>query len=178
MKYLPYAEQSSANGSYKTAARTNQTNYYRVGGGWDAAVVKTSHPYAVTIFENSPLNRVLQEGAPGTAWQPEANRDAVAAASPAGHTLVTEYDTNVQNEVRLWTMNSAENGADGTAYYQPGRLYKMLAKDENWVAAHGKAGTVEEFTDFDDRVVLKRVWESNTKSLNIMFMMILETYVT
>jgi hypothetical protein len=60
-KYLPYAEQSTNNGSYKTAAKTNQGNFYKVGGGWDANVMKTNSPYAVTVFENSPLNRVLDE---------------------------------------------------------------------------------------------------------------------
>src|SRR5690606_30861940 len=74
VKYLPYAEQTSADGSYKTTAKTSLANYYRVGGGWDAGVVKTPNPYAVTVFENSPLNRVTEQGAPGEAWQPVAGR--------------------------------------------------------------------------------------------------------
>ncbi|MNK76480.1 RHS Repeat protein [compost metagenome] len=47
-----------------------------------------------------------------------------------------------------------------------------MLRDENWIntaaagAAPSKTGTVEEFKDFEDRVVLKRVWETETKALN------------
>src|SRR5690606_23586012 len=47
-------------------------------------------------------------------------------------------------------------GAEGTGHYLPGKLHKTTVKDENWTS--GKAGTVEEYKDFDDRVVLKRIW--------------------
>jgi len=63
-KYLPYAEQSTNNGSYKTAAKTNQGNFYKVGGGWDANVMKTNSPYAVTVFENKSIEPIF--GAGGT----------------------------------------------------------------------------------------------------------------
>ena len=51
-QYLPYAEQSSNNGSFKTAAKTNQENFYNSAStSWDAHVVKTGSPFAVTVFE-------------------------------------------------------------------------------------------------------------------------------
>ncbi|MCT1527024.1 DUF6443 domain-containing protein, partial [Sphingobacterium hotanense] len=128
-------------------------------------VKKTERPYGVTVFENSPLNRVLQQGAPGKSWQPSPDRGAVLVSSDSGHTVVTEYGTNAANSVRLWTVSSP-NGATGSGYYGAGKLYKTVLKDENWVAADNKAGTVEEYKDFDDRVVLKRVWESDSKSLD------------
>src|SRR5690606_30773901 len=169
VKYLPYAEQTSANGSYKTAAKTSQANYYRVGGGWDAGVVKTPNPYAVTVFENSPLNRVKEQGAPGATWQPAAGR-----TPGTGRTVVMEYGTNVTSPaaeaVKLWKVNynasGIPTGATGTDIYAAGRLYKTVTKDENWTAGDGKGGTVEEFVDFDDHVVLRREWETNTKALN------------
>jgi RHS repeat-associated protein len=159
-KYLPYAEQSTNNGSYKTAAKTNQGNFYKVGGGWDANVMKTNSPYAVTVFENSPLNRVLEQGAPGDAWQPATSR------TTTGRTVVTEYGTNVATgteAVKLWKINTNNVGATGSTNYAAGKLYKSTIKDENWVS--GKSGTVEEYKDFEDRVILKRVWESETKKL-------------
>ncbi|NQD72656.1 RHS repeat-associated core domain-containing protein, partial [Sphingobacterium shayense] len=102
IKYLPYAEQSSSNGSFKSAAKIDQSNFYKVGGGWDTHVKKTPNPYAVTVFETSPLNRVSQQGSPGAAWQPIANRDLAAAT---GRTVETEYGTNVATgteAVKLW----------------------------------------------------------------------------
>jgi RHS repeat-associated protein len=157
-KYLPYAEQSANDGSYKPSGITTQGSFYQPGGGWDASVAKTPSPYGLTIFEASPLNRVERQGFPGSAWQP--------TASPGTeHTARTGYGTNQVNEVRLWTINSSGNGAVGGTYYQAGRLYKTVGRDENWQQADGNAGTVEEFRDLEGRLVLKRIWETGTKSL-------------
>ncbi|UIR57994.1 RHS repeat-associated core domain-containing protein [Sphingobacterium sp. SRCM116780] len=162
-KYLPYAEQTSNNGSYKTTAKTNQANFYK-STGWDTHVKKTDQPFSVTVFENSPLNRVQQQGAPGLAWQPAANRETITTTSTTGHTAVTEYSTNVASDVKLWTVTAAGTGAT-SAFYAAGKLYKTIIKDENWIKATGKQGTVEEYKDFEGRVVLKRVWETDTKKL-------------
>ncbi|WP_293913581.1 MULTISPECIES: DUF6443 domain-containing protein [unclassified Sphingobacterium] len=150
-KYLPYATSASMDGSYKPTAGVDVMNFYNPTSGWDAAVKKTGYPYAETQFENSPLNRVQAQGSPGEAWQ-----------LSSGHTVRTEYGTNVANDVKLWQLNAAENGATAT-FYQPGRLYKTTTKDENW--SSGKSGTVEEYKDFDGRVVLKRIWETESKKL-------------
>src|SRR5690606_29228978 len=133
---------------------------------WDAHVKKTDRPYAVTVFENSPLNRVKEQGAPGTIWQPAANR-----TTSTGRTVVTDYGTNVTTPsaeaVKLWKVDYSASGtptgATGTTSYTAGRLYKTVVKDENWTS--GRAGTVEEYKDFDDRVVLKRIWETESKKL-------------
>lgn len=68
VKYLPYTEQTG-NGAYKPGAVSTQIQFYS-SAGWDPNVVKTSAPYSQTIFEASPLNRVIEQGAPGTTWQP------------------------------------------------------------------------------------------------------------
>src|SRR5690606_31275398 len=104
VKYLPYAEQTGADGSYKDSAKTNQLDYYK-STGWDSHVKKTDHPYSVTVFENSPLNRVKEQGAPGATWQPIAVR---GSAATTGRTVVTEYGTNAgtgSEVVRLWKVN-------------------------------------------------------------------------
>ncbi len=164
-KYLPYGEKSG-NGSFRASAKSTQSDFYKDGVGWDAAVVKTASPYAVTVFENSPLNRVQQQGAPGVPWQPVANRNNVTASTDSGRTVVSDYGTNGTNDVRLWTVNST--GATA-GYYAAGKLYKTVIKDENWVSANGKGGTVEEYKDFEGHVVLKRVWETDTKKLETQY---------
>ncbi|MGJ1446191.1 DUF6443 domain-containing protein [Sphingobacterium spiritivorum] len=150
-KYLPYAASGSMDGSYKPTAGVDVMNFYSPTFGWDAAVKKTTFPYSETRFENSPLNRVQAQGSPGESWQ-----------LSSGRTVRMDYDTNAANDVKLWQLNASENGATAT-YYQPGRLYKTTIKDENW--SSGKSGTVEEYKDFDGRVVLKRVWETESKKL-------------
>ncbi|WP_367331362.1 DUF6443 domain-containing protein [Sphingobacterium multivorum] len=166
IKYLPYVKNVAGDGSFKTTAKTDQQAYYATSNTWDAAVVKTASPYAVTVFENSPLNRVQQQGAPGVPWQPGASRDNVTASTNSGRTVVTDYGTNGTNDVRLWTVNST--GATA-GYYTAGKLYKTVIKDENWVSANGKGGTVEEFKDFEGHLVLKRVWETDSKKLETQY---------
>lgn len=158
-KYLPYGEKSG-NGSFRTGAKTTQSDFYKDGVGWDAAVVKTPNPYAVTVFENSPLNRVLEQGAPGAAWQP-------LPAPGTGHTVKTSYGTNTAtglDVVKLWTVTAS--GASGTTNYSAGKLYCTTVRDENSVNTTSRSGSVDEYKDFEGRVVLKRVWESESKALN------------
>ncbi|GGH31476.1 RHS repeat-associated core domain-containing protein [Sphingobacterium alkalisoli] len=165
-KYLPYVH-ADGNGAYKTGGSGNVNTFYtRTTGDDISGIVRTPKPYAETVFENSPLNRVLEQGAPGQAWQPSADRGAVTTASSTGHTVAMDYGTNVAGDVRLWAVNSNNLGASGTPYYAAGKLYRTVTKDENWITSNGKGGTVEEYRDFEDRVVLKRVWKSNTEALN------------
>ncbi|MGJ1404205.1 DUF6443 domain-containing protein [Sphingobacterium siyangense] len=166
IKYLPHVKNVAGDGSFKPTAKADQQAYYATANTWDAAVVKTASPYAVTVFENSPLNRAKEQGAPGVPWQPGANRDNVTAGTNAGRTVVSDYGTNVTNDVRLWTVNST--GATA-GYYTAGKLYKMVIKDENWISANGKGGTMEEFKDFEGHVVLKRVWETDSKKLETQY---------
>ena len=164
-KYLPYSGTVAAsNGSYKPTGLAEQNSFYTTPGttsGWVAPGVTTipnNTAVSKTVFEASPLNRILEQGAPGAVWQPAATRTAAG-----GRTVVMNYGNNLTSEVKLWTV-TATGGASTVAAYLPGKLYKTISKDENWVS--GKAGTVEEFKDLEGQVVLKRVWETETASLS------------
>ena len=164
-KYLPYSGTvASSNGSYKATALTEQNAFYTDPtnpAGWAASgvtVIPNNTAFSKTVFEASPLNRVLEQGAPGSVWQPAATR-----TTTGGRTTVINYSANIANEVKLWKV-TASGASSGTDVYLPGKLYKTISKDENWVS--GKTGTVEEFKDFDGRVVLKKIWETETVSLS------------
>ena len=153
IKYQPYAALTGTAGNYRPGALTDQAGFYSSPTG---GIKATAFPFAETVFEASPLNRVLQQGAPGEVWQ-----------ISGGHTLKTDYGTNAQDEVKLWIVNNAGNGATAaTTVYGAGKLYKTTSRDENWKSTDLKAGTTEEFKDFEGRVVLKRIWETDGKSLN------------
>lgn len=164
-KYLPYSGTVAAsNGSYKPAAITEQNSFYTDPTnpvGWGATGVTTipnNTAFSKTVFEASPLSRVLEQGAPGAVWQPGTARIATA-----GRTIVMNYENNEAGDaVKLWVITA--NGASGTSLYPVGKLYKTISKDENWVS--GKAGTTEEFKDLQGRVVLKKIWESETIALS------------
>ncbi|NTE04328.1 RHS repeat-associated core domain-containing protein [Agrobacterium tumefaciens] len=155
-RYQPYSVWQNK-GAYRSDAISDggQASYYT---NPPSGIKATGSPFSQTVFEASPLNRVLEQGAPGDAWQPVAN-------SNAGHTMKMEYGTNTNDEVKLWQINSAGNGAVASVYL-PGTLYKTINRDENWKADDLKAGTTEEFKDFEGRMVLKRIWESDNKSLS------------
>jgi hypothetical protein len=113
--------------------------------------------YSETVFDNSPLNRVMAQGAPGQDWQPDA------------HPVRYSYETNEVQEVLLFQVVSdkLENtGGDcygNYCYYEPNQLYKTVTKDENWQATDGKLHTTEEFKDKLGQVVLKRSYVLNSE---------------
>ncbi|MEE1946440.1 DUF6443 domain-containing protein [Pedobacter sp. KR3-3] len=156
-KYLPYAEQSSADGSFKANAVANQAGFYGAGSGWDANVAKTAYPYGISVMEPSPLGRVLEQGAPGAAWQPYS-----AGIAGSGHTAKKVRAINGLNEVRMW--NVTTSGAISSSFYTKGSLYKTIDRNENWIG--GLSGTTEVFEDTEENPILKRVWQDETTSLD------------
>lgn len=141
VKYLPYADGN--NGAFKTDFKTKdhpdyssipsspQFRFYQYLGS-EAADLK---PYAETVFEASPLNRPVKQGAPGEAWQPDAS-DYYSATD---HTVKHVYELNEENEVVFWryTYPTATypfgtiTASSGQArYYLGALLYRNKTKDE------------------------------------------------
>lgn len=147
-KYLPY-EASSTTGLYHphdlTPAgytSTEQYKYYsKTLTNTNTDIPDTDYPFAETVFEASPLNRVLEQGAPGEEWQPKG------ITPNSGHTVGMAYGTNTAGEVIRWDVDAS--GAllkDG--FYAAGTLYMTQTTDENGVASR-------EYKDLQGQVVLK-----------------------
>ncbi|WP_236059486.1 DUF6443 domain-containing protein [Chitinophaga rhizophila] len=133
-QYLPYADQSSADGRFKTDPFTTQSNFYK-NGVLNPGVIGESIFYSKTDFETSPLNRVLKTYAPGNSW--------------SGKPVETRYLVNVATDsVRLWNVGSGL--PTSTGYYSAGQLYKTVSIDE-------QQNQVVEYKDKDGHVVLKKV---------------------
>ncbi len=151
-KYLPFPA-SGGNGTYRTDAVTAQNNFYTAPTPGIPSMPGAA--FSQTKFEASPLNRVEQQGAPGASWK-----------LSSGHTVRTSYGTNATGEVKLWAIGAA--GASTEGYYEPGTLHKTIGMDENWVS--GKIGTIEQFVDLEGHTVLKRQWETESKSLSTYYL--------
>ncbi|MES2112736.1 MAG: DUF6443 domain-containing protein [Bacteroidota bacterium] len=174
-KYLPYAA-ASADGSYKATALTDQLSFYNPAGTpgtqtqLPGGIPHTATPYGVVNFEPSPLNRVLEQGAPGDAWQPNATNPDLSHTARISYTAndLTAITTVASTLQALqYTVAVAADGTRtltnaGTTAYDAGTLYVTITKDENWQAADGRAGTTQEFKDRLGRVVLKRVFNKKT----------------
>lgn len=150
-KFLPYTA-FPGDGLYKTDAAAAQLNFYSTSTGVYNNTVKTdTSPFATAEFEASPLNRVLQQGAPGAQWQP-GNK-----AVQFGY-LVNKHGTAAQGEESLpiWSI-SAVTISSATEYiittaanYVTGSLYINATTDEN-----GKQ--VREYVDKQGKTIVKKV---------------------
>ena len=158
-KYLPYVATGSNDGSYKTNALIGgQSQFYTAP---PTGVTATNSPFAITNFEPSPLNRVLEQGAPGADWQPVANsttghtQKVVYTANNA--TVITDTANTMLAALYTVTINANQSRTLGrNSNYGAGQLYVTVSKDENWKS--GRGGTTEEYKDKEGHVVLKRTF--------------------
>jgi RHS repeat-associated protein len=163
-KYLPYVPVSGTTGNYRpNAVTTDQGAFYTSPPSGVSAVTT---PYAQTAFDNSPLNRPVEQGAPGVPWQ-------LTGVSGGGHTVKMVYTVNNSTSFATDSVNgrqvamyyciiNSNNSRTLVAngYYPANTSTVTVSKDENWV--NGRAGTVEEYKDIDGQVVLKRVYNYTT----------------
>jgi hypothetical protein len=149
--YLPYLSGTN-NGLYKeTALKINDYsasdhyNYYNDPLITDVA--RDQMPYAEKYFEASPLNRVLKQGAPGVAWQPDST---TGATDLNDHSIKFSYEINDSTDnVKMWQVS--DNGFPYyDAFYLAGELYKNITYDE-------KGDQVIEYRDKLGQIVLKSV---------------------
>lgn len=149
VKYLPYSA-TDANGRYKatalkdgTYANSRQAQFYDSNSG---IVPDDAAPYAVTVFENSPLNRVVEQGSPGTAWQPGTD-----------HTITKQYRLNLASEVLSFSYNATTNEislaaapSSADAHYPKNRLTVTKTFDE-------EQNDVIEYVDKEGHTICKKV---------------------
>jgi len=162
IKFLPYASTSN-NGSFKTDALSSLISYYQSSPA--GQYYNTGVPYAQTVFEQSPLNRIKEQGAPGAAWQPGGR------TATSGRTIVTEYLNNTVSSgsypVRSYSAVSGSaytRSLQDNGWYTADKIYVTVTKDENWTS--GRPHTTEEYKDKQGLVILKRNWLDATTSLS------------
>lgn len=167
-KYLPYAPQAGQYGDYRpNAVSTDQASFYTSPPS-GSGVSAITDPYSQTAFDNSPLNRILEQGAPGVPWQ-------LTGVSGGGHTNKFIYTTNnsitwaadsvhSMQVARYDVMINSDQSRTLTAngFYNANTLLVTITKDENWVS--GRAGTTEEYKDLLGRVILKRLYNYSTSA--------------
>lgn len=159
-EYLPYVR-SSASKDYDASAAVNVGNFYSSNNPsltGNPHFDTTGNPFSQIETEDSPLGRVFKQAAPGNAW-----------LLGQGKEIKFDYLTNGEEEVRFFRASAVWNSEAGLytislivdGYYDANQLQKNIVKDENH--SSGVNNTVEEFTDKEGRVVLKRAYENNEK---------------
>ena len=168
-EYLPYATTTN-NGNIITGdVATATKSYYQVKHQADFAGVNLPdvNAYSEKVFDNSPLNRVLEQAAPGKDWK-IGETYATKGYTENSNSIKFEYDTNTSSEVKFFgvTTNFANNTYTPTltgnnTFYSQGELYKTVTKDENW--SSGLDHTTEEFKNKQGQVILKRTYNAGQK---------------
>jgi len=130
--YLPYTTLNAC--GYITNALNQQQSFYSTP---PAKVENSAYPYSRKKFDDSPLNRVVEQGAPGSVWQPGGN-----------HSVRTSFQTNITSEVILWAYDYTTGYCNKSGYYSASTLFKTVTTDEN--------GSVSsEYKDLQGKVILK-----------------------
>jgi RHS repeat-associated protein len=189
VKYLSYTSSSGVPGSYRPNALADQNGLYSgseqsafynppgsSGEQLSTGIARIPTPYAATAFELSPLSRVIEQGAPGDPWQLAGTNNA--SGVPSGHTIKIEYATNDAPDLvtgnGYWAKQFAVDINPTTGVrslidqgaYGPNKLTVTVTKDENWTS--GKLGTNEDYKDLDGRIVLKRTFNNNNGTPEIL----------
>ncbi|CAL2090442.1 exported protein of unknown function [Tenacibaculum sp. 190524A02b] len=170
-EYLPYA--SATNTEIRTGDVANTINtYYKTKYANDFAGVSIPNvnAYSEKVLENSPLNRVFEQTAPGKDWKKGSSYSAKGYTNNS-HSIKFEYATNHNTEVRNYyvTTSFANNTytptlkvrASNSGFYKAGKLTKTVTKDENWLASDGNNHTTQEFKNKRGQVVLKRTYNAS-----------------
>ncbi len=134
-QFLPYVS-SEIDGYFKGHALLNQDSFYESPA---AKISASSDPYAVKIFEPSPLNRVKEQGYAGTDWQPGT-----------GYTTKFRFDANDNNEVIKWGIDAATQNLVNEGKYLASELSVSTTIDEY-------RNQSREYTDKNGNMILKRV---------------------
>jgi len=131
-EFLPFPISSSDN---KISSQKNGASFYN-------NLVGDSIAYSQKTFENSPLNRVLFQAAPGNSWK-----------KGSGHEIGFKYESNTVDNVLRFDVSLSQTLVPSlipNGSYQANTLYKTVTTDEN-----GQA--IQEFKDQEGRVILKRI---------------------
>ena len=126
-EYLPY-ESTGTGQIYQSTALVDQPGFYQ-------GVKSTDKAYAETRYESSPLNRPLEQGAPGDTWQ------------IGQRTMKYAYDMADSAEVIQWKFETLLSASK--AVYDSGQLYENTTFDED-------SSQMVTYTDRLGRTILKK----------------------
>jgi hypothetical protein len=158
-EYLPYTVANGGSNYSRidpVTAINDVTAYYN-----KPKYDNTSNPFSQKLLESSPLNRVLKQAAPGASWE-----------MGNGHEIKLDYQTNKDEEVKLYKAASSWNSGSGLyeiaftdgGYYAKNELYKNVTYDENTAANPAESsGSTVEFKNKEGQVILKRTYDLGAK---------------
>lgn len=144
---------------------TMQSNGFLVSSSNINSLANTAYnnepAFSETIFDDSPLNRVVKQAAPGADWQKNS-----------GHEQKFGYEVNtLTDNIKKYSVTTTLSGdiynisfTNATSNYAAGLLTKKITKDEDWIFTDGNNRTTEEFTNKEGQTILVRKYIDGTKA--------------
>ena len=150
IQFLPYTKASNY-GKYISGAGYEQQDFYDPGSHTDVNYATDVSPWAETYFENSPLNRVLEQGSVGDLWQLDGYQ-YTSFTYTSNTTISTDYS---YGNVNIYEAGTGLTAITNSGTYAANELF----------ATYSKTGTigsrVVEFKDKQGQVVLKRTYDGS-----------------
>ncbi|MBN1181208.1 MAG: RHS repeat protein, partial [Bacteroidales bacterium] len=142
-KYLPYAS-TAVSGAYRSSWKIEQASFYTTTLAYGST--DGNKAFATSVFDNSPLNRLMKQGAPGDAWK-------IVSTAPerqsSEHVISYQYSSNKGYVVYYWTITGTYPNITFTRNtYVTNSLFKNVIRDEN-------NNPVTEYKDKQGKVILK-----------------------
>jgi RHS repeat-associated protein len=133
--YEPYVVTTASTGNFQAGFASDQPAFYSARFTYNNGTGEANGK-SPTVYEKSPLNRVLKQGAPGADWQ-------------LIHPVQFDYLTNNNSDLKavLWMVSG--NTCNRTEQYTAGQLYVTKTTGEDQAITY-------EFIDKQGQVVLKR----------------------
>ncbi len=170
IKYLPFVSGTDGwmkpdflpvdHANYATSSNPQYQFYQNT-----TKVATTTKPFSKANLEASPLSRLIEQGAPGLEWQP----DATVSYASTDRTVKHDYPFNGANEVLLWTYTApsatyplgmvSAGASTSLQYYAANTLRKNKTKDE-------QLNEVIEYVDKSGKTLLKRVQAGASTTIN------------
>ena len=120
----------------------------------------TGNPYSRKFYEDSPLNRILKQAAPGNDWMGSETSDndhAIKFVYTGNKTV-----DNVKNlsASSIWDLATElyTTSLSILPSYLDNQLIKNIVRDENWEISNPTAHTTEEYTNGLGQMILKRTY--------------------
>jgi len=145
--FLPYATTTSL-GFYKTNAVTEQQSFVNTKYNEPTG---SNFTYAQTIYDGSPMNRVINEKLPGYYWNTNVGYKGMSS----------DYAFNKQSDnIRIWDITFTPGSVPSSpGVYDDNLLVKNIIRDET-------DKLIVTYTDKSGNVILKRVQEASSVSDN------------
>jgi RHS repeat-associated protein len=138
INYLPVTIKDNVGGFVERVLERQKAYYAPIETNRPYAIAADNEPYSVNVFDNSPLNTVLQSYGPGEDWhQTKANKPKRTALK-----------VNAANEVRMWTFNGVDL-PQSPAFYAGNVLnVNETIDEENYIQ--------RTYSNFRGQVILER----------------------